>query len=170
MPNSPSHPLLLAILLAYLVALAGCDSHLPSQTPSTAPRPAPVPVPSPQLSQARTLLIQGDHRRAADLYRQTLDSHPGSVPAYIGLAQASLRLSNFPAAIAACTTGLKRDSTALELFNLLAAAYSAPDAMHWRPKRSNNASTTTPTSTSAMSISAACTENSAIIKRPKSTC
>ena len=86
--------------------------------------PRPVPVSSPQLSQARTLLIQGNHRRAADLYRQTLDSYPGSVPAYIGIAQASLRLGDFPAAIAACTTGLQRDSTALELFNSLAAAYS----------------------------------------------
>ena len=124
MPNSPPQPLFLAILLAYLVALTGCDSHLPSKTPATTPRPTPVPAPSPQLSQARTLLIQGNHRRAADLYRQTLNSHPGSVPAYIGLAQASLRLGDFPAAIAACTTGLKRDSTSLVLFNSLAAAYS----------------------------------------------
>ena len=45
------------------------------------------------------------------LYRQTLDSHPGSVPTYIGLAQASLRLGNL---LAAAYSGTGRYALAIE--------------------------------------------------------
>lgn len=112
------------VLFALPPLIVGCGREDPPAPPPTKPRSAPSANSSDLLQQARRNSARGAHREAAQLFEQILQRDPGHISAYAGLAHASLKLGLIPQAVTACTLGIARDSTALELYNILAAAYS----------------------------------------------
>ncbi|HIG54159.1 MAG TPA: tetratricopeptide repeat protein [Candidatus Latescibacteria bacterium] len=110
---------------ALLPLILGCSTEAPPVPIATKPHPIPLASDNGLLEQARRQSSRGAYRQAAQLFEQLLQRNPVSISAHAGLAHASLKLGLIPQAINICTLGIAQDSTALELFNILAAVYSS---------------------------------------------